>query len=136
VVVSEAFAKEHGLDILARIDSYATGAVEPRELFFAPIRAVGNLLAKENSKITDFDLIEANEAFASQSIAGRRRVGLGSESASTSTERDRPWASHRRQWGARAGHAAVCPCRPGRASRPGHVVPGGGDAVAMSITRN
>src|SRR5688572_18720088 len=65
VVVSEAFAKQHGLTVLARIDTYATGAVEPRDLFFAPIRAVGNLLAKEKSRIADFDLIEANEAFAS-----------------------------------------------------------------------
>jgi acetyl-CoA C-acetyltransferase len=57
VVVSESFARENGLTVLARIDAYATGAVEPRDLFFAPIRAVGNLLSKEGTKIGDYDLI-------------------------------------------------------------------------------
>ena len=69
VVVSEEFARAHGLEILGRITGYATGATEPKELFFAPILAVRNLMAKENSKIGDFDLIEANEAFASQALA-------------------------------------------------------------------
>ena len=69
VVTSEEYARAHGLKILARIDAYATGATEPRDLFFAPIEAVQNLMKKSNSKIGDFDLIEANEAFASQAIA-------------------------------------------------------------------
>ena len=69
VVTSEEFARAHGLNILARIDAYATGATEPEELFFAPILAVNNLMAKSNSKIGDYDLIEANEAFASQALA-------------------------------------------------------------------
>ena len=69
VVTSEEFARAHGLTILARIDAYATGAVEPKELFFAPIQAVQNLMKKSGTKISDYDLIEANEAFASQAIA-------------------------------------------------------------------
>ncbi len=69
VVTSEEFARAHGLTILARIDAYATGAVEPRELFFAPIHAVQNLMKKSGTAIGDYDLIEANEAFASQAIA-------------------------------------------------------------------
>jgi acetyl-CoA C-acetyltransferase len=69
VVTSEEYARAHGLKILARIDAYATGATEPRDLFFAPIEAVQNLMKKSGSKIGDFDLIEANEAFASQAIA-------------------------------------------------------------------
>jgi acetyl-CoA C-acetyltransferase len=69
VVTSEDFARAHGLKILARIDAYATGATEPRELFFAPIHAVQNLMKKTNLKISDYDLIEANEAFAAQAIA-------------------------------------------------------------------
>jgi acetyl-CoA C-acetyltransferase len=75
VVVSESFARENGLTVLARIDAYATGAVEPRDLFFAPIRAVGNLIAREGTKIGDYDLIEANEAFASQSLADGDALG-------------------------------------------------------------
>ena len=60
VVTSEAYARANGLEILARIDAYATGAVEPQDLFFAPIHAVQNLMKKSGSKISDFDLIEAN----------------------------------------------------------------------------
>jgi len=69
VVTSEEYAKANGLNILARIDGYATGATEPQDLFFAPIHAVNNLMKKAGSKIGDYDLIEANEAFASQAIA-------------------------------------------------------------------
>jgi len=69
VVTSEEFAKANGLTILARIDAYATGATEPQDLFFAPIHAVNNLMKKSGTKIGDYDLIEANEAFASQAIA-------------------------------------------------------------------
>lgn len=69
VVTSEAYAREHGLTILARITAYATGAGDPQDLFFAPITAVKNLMAKAGTSIGDYDLIEANEAFASQALA-------------------------------------------------------------------
>jgi acetyl-CoA C-acetyltransferase len=75
VVASEEFAKGHGLTILARIDAYATGATAPEDLFFAPIHAVQNLMKKDKTTIQDYDLIEANEAFAAQAIAD----GLGLE---------------------------------------------------------
>ncbi len=69
VVVSEAYATAHGLAILARITGYATGGGEPRDLFFAPIVAVNNLMRKTGAAIGDYDLIEANEAFAAQALA-------------------------------------------------------------------
>jgi acetyl-CoA C-acetyltransferase len=69
VVVSEAYATAHGLSIMARITGYATGGGEPRDLFFAPIVAVNNLMQKTGAKIGDYDLIEANEAFAAQALA-------------------------------------------------------------------
>lgn len=75
VVTSEAYAREHGLTILGRITAYATGANTPQDLFFAPITAVKNLMAKEGTSINDYDLIEANEAFASQALADG--IGLG-----------------------------------------------------------
>jgi acetyl-CoA C-acetyltransferase len=75
VVVSEEYARTHGLEILARINAYSTGAVEPRELFFAPIEAVKKLMKKQGSQISDYDLIEANEAFAVQALADG--AGLG-----------------------------------------------------------
>ncbi len=69
VVASEAFAQAHGMDIVARIRNYATGGGEPRDLFFAPIVAVKRLMEKEGTGIDDYDLIEANEAFAVQALA-------------------------------------------------------------------
>ncbi len=75
VVASLAFAKAHGLKPLARITAYATGGGEPKDLFFAPIFAVQNLMKKAGSKIGDYDLIEANEAFAVQAIADGRALG-------------------------------------------------------------
>ena len=69
VVTSEEYARANGLTILARVTGYATGAVAPQDLFFAPVTAVRNLMAKTGSSIGDFDLIEANEAFASQALA-------------------------------------------------------------------
>jgi acetyl-CoA C-acetyltransferase len=69
VVVSQAYAEAHGLTVLARIEAYATGAVSPQDLFFAPITAVRNLMKKQGTTIGDYDLIEANEAFASQALA-------------------------------------------------------------------
>jgi acetyl-CoA C-acetyltransferase len=69
VVVSQEYADANGLTVLARITDYATGPVEPQDLFFAPIKAVQNLMKKAGTSINDYDLIEANEAFASQALA-------------------------------------------------------------------
>src|SRR5437879_11950271 len=74
VVTSLAFAKAHGLAALARITAYATGGGEPKALFFAPIGAVRNLMAKAKTQISDYDLIEANEAFAVQALAAGRAL--------------------------------------------------------------
>jgi acetyl-CoA C-acetyltransferase len=69
VVASQAFAEAHGLEILAYVRNYATGGGEPRDLFFAPIVAVQNLMKKDDTDIDGYDLIEANEAFAVQALA-------------------------------------------------------------------
>ncbi|MEO8227921.1 MAG: acetyl-CoA C-acetyltransferase [Gemmatimonadota bacterium] len=75
VVTSLAYAKANGLTPMARVTSYATGGGDPRDLFFAPIVAVRNLMEKSGTKIGDFDLIEANEAFAVQALADGRELG-------------------------------------------------------------
>ena len=75
VVVSEAYAKAHGLTILGRITAYASGGGDPQDLFFAPIVAVQALMKKEGKAIGDYDLIEANEAFAVQALADGRALG-------------------------------------------------------------
>ena len=75
VVTSEAYATAHGLPIMARITGYATGGGEPRDLFFAPIVAVNNLMQRTGATIGDYDLIEANEAFAAQALADGQALG-------------------------------------------------------------
>src|SRR6266566_1181378 len=75
VVASLAFARARGLQPLARITAYATGGGEPKDLFFAPIVAVRRLMAQAGTTISDYDLIEANEAFAVQALADGRALG-------------------------------------------------------------
>jgi acetyl-CoA C-acetyltransferase len=76
IVCSAGYARAHGLKVDARIRGYASGAMEPRDLFFAPVEAVGRLLEKDSSDIEDYDLIELNEAFAVQAIADMRALGM------------------------------------------------------------
>ena len=75
VVTSQAFAEAHGLEMIARVTGYAAGGGPPKELFFAPIKAVQSLMDKTKADIGSFDLIEANEAFAVQAIADGRGLG-------------------------------------------------------------
>jgi acetyl-CoA C-acetyltransferase len=75
VVTSLAYAQAHGLPVMARINAYATGATSPRELFFAPVRAVRRVMEREGTAIGDYDLIEANEAFAVQALADGKELG-------------------------------------------------------------
>ena len=75
VVASLAYAKANGLAPMAKVTAYATGGGEPKDLFFAPIEAVKNLLKKTGGSISDYGLIEANEAFAVQAIADGRAIG-------------------------------------------------------------
>jgi acetyl-CoA C-acetyltransferase len=75
VVTSESFARAHGLTILGRIRAYATGATDPRDLFFAPVGAMQTLMRKDGTTIGDYGLLEANEAFAAQALADGDALG-------------------------------------------------------------
>jgi len=75
VVTSQKYAEDNGLDIVARIRNYSVGATEPNDLFFAPIVAVERLMKLDGTQIGDYDLIEANEAFAVQALADGRGLG-------------------------------------------------------------
>lgn len=75
VLCDGGYAKQNNLKPLARVVAYATGSVEPKMLFFAPITAVKNLLAVQGVGIDHFDLIEINEAFASQTLADGKALG-------------------------------------------------------------
>jgi acetyl-CoA C-acetyltransferase len=76
VVASLEYAQAHGLEYDAVISAYASGAMEPQDLFFAPIDAVQKLMAKEGKEIGDYGLFEVNEAFAVQAIADMRGLGM------------------------------------------------------------
>jgi acetyl-CoA C-acetyltransferase len=135
VVVSEAYAEEHNLEILGRVTGYATGATKPEDLFFAPIKAVRNLMKKTGSQIGDYELIEANEAFASQSIADGQELGwdwqrvnvnggaiaLGHPIGASGARVLTTLLYAMKQRGAKKGLATLCL--------------GGGDAVALSVER-
>ena len=135
VVVSEAYAEEHKLEILGRVTGYATGATNPEDLFFAPIKAVRNLMKKTGSQISDYDLIEANEAFASQSIADGEELGwdwnrvnvnggaiaLGHPIGASGARVLTTLLYAMKDRGAKRGLATLCL--------------GGGDAVALSVER-
>ena len=76
VVMSSSKAEELGLRPLARITAYAQAAVDPLEIFTAPIFAMRNLMGKLGMKdINEFDLVEINEAFAAQMVADMRALG-------------------------------------------------------------
>jgi acetyl-CoA C-acetyltransferase len=136
VVASEAWAKAHGVPILARIEAYATGGTEPQDLFFAPIHAVQNLMKKSGKAIGEYDLIEANEAFASQALADGQGLGwdwdrvnvhggaiaLGHPIGASGARVLTTLLYAMQDRGAHSGLATLCL--------------GGGDAVALSVTRD
>lgn len=79
MVVSEAFMKENNLTPIARLVSYATAGVPPRIMGIGPIAAIPLALKKAGMNLNQIDLIELNEAFASQSLAVIRELGLNQE---------------------------------------------------------
>ncbi|ANU13435.1 3-ketoacyl-CoA thiolase [Planococcus halocryophilus Or1] len=74
VVMSKAKAEELGLTPLATIVSSGTAGVDPAIMGIGPVQAVKNALAKANMSLGDIELIEANEAFAAQSISVDREL--------------------------------------------------------------
>ena len=135
VVTSEEYARAHGLTIEARINAYANGAVSPRELFFAPVKAVRRVMELEGKSIGDYDLFEANEAFAVQAIADGRELGwdwdkvnvnggavaLGHPIGASGARILITLINALKQRDAQSGIATLCL--------------GGGDAVALSVER-
>ena len=76
VVASQEYAEGHGIEYSAVITGYASGGMEPQELFFAPVVAVRNLMSREGKEVADYGLVELNEAFAVQALADMRELGM------------------------------------------------------------
>jgi len=79
MVVSEKFMKEHNLKPIARLVSHAVAGVPPRIMGIGPVFAIPKALEKAGLKMNDIDLFELNEAFASQSLAVVRELGINQE---------------------------------------------------------
>ena len=79
ILASEDAAKAHGLKPRARVLGMASAAVPPRIMGIGPVPSTRKLLARLGLKIGDFDLIEINEAFASQGIACLRQLGVAED---------------------------------------------------------
>jgi 3-oxoadipyl-CoA thiolase len=79
ILASEDAAKQHGLTPRARILGMASAAVPPRVMGIGPVPSTQKLMARLGHTITDYDVIELNEAFASQSLACMRQLGLADD---------------------------------------------------------
>lgn len=76
IVCSGDFVEKHGLNPLARVVGAASAGVEPRVMGIGPVPAAQKLLTRIGWKAADLDVIELNEAFASQGIAVLRELGI------------------------------------------------------------
>ncbi|KPU26348.1 acetyl-CoA acetyltransferase [Caloranaerobacter sp. TR13] len=79
VVMAKEKAEELGIKPLVTIKSYASAALDPKIMGYGPVPATKKALERAGLKVEDLDLIEANEAFAVQSIAVMRDLGLDPE---------------------------------------------------------
>lgn len=75
VIASGKKVKDLGLTPMARVTGASTGGTSPKRIFWAPIDAVRKLMAKTNMSINDYELIEANEAFAAQALVNGNELG-------------------------------------------------------------
>jgi acetyl-CoA C-acetyltransferase len=134
LVMSESRAKELGYEVLAVIDGYATGGMEPKWVMMAPLKAVANLLARTKTRIEDYGLIELNEAFSAQGVAlinelkldparlnvNGGAVALGHPIGASGARVLATLIHAMRKRGVKRGMASLCL--------------GGGNAVAMSVS--
>jgi acetyl-CoA acyltransferase len=79
LVTSRAFAEDHGLDVLAEVGTNNVAGVDPTVMGIGPVPATRGLLDRAGRSIDDYDLVELNEAFASQCEYSRRELGIDEE---------------------------------------------------------
>ncbi|MEC4003677.1 acetyl-CoA C-acyltransferase [Flavobacterium sp. SUN052] len=76
LIMSEELVKELGVTPIARLVNFASAGVEPRIMGIGPVKAIPKALKQAGLTLNDIDLIELNEAFASQALAVTRELGL------------------------------------------------------------
>ena len=99
-------AEELGVTPMGSVRSYASAGVPPRIMGIGPVPATQKVLAKSGLSLDEIDLIEANEAFAAQSLAVGRELRLGLGARQRQRRRNRPRPPDRRQRHAHPGDAA------------------------------
>ena len=79
LITSRTFAKDHGLEVLAEVGGNNVAGVDPEVMGIGPVPATEGLLERTGGSIEDFDLVELNEAFASQALYCQRELGIDDE---------------------------------------------------------
>jgi acetyl-CoA acyltransferase len=79
LVTSKAFAEDHGLDIMAEVGDNNVVGVDPSVMGIGPVPATKGLLERTGESIEEFDLVELNEAFASQTVYAKNELGVPDE---------------------------------------------------------
>jgi acetyl-CoA C-acetyltransferase len=138
VLTRRSYAEQHHLPVLARVAGYGQAAVDPRWIFYAPVKAIPVALSRAGWTMADVDLFELNEAFAAQVLADVRglereghhlpmdrlnvnggAIALGHPIGASGARVVITLLHALKQRGLRRGVAALCL--------------GGGEAVAMAI---
>jgi acetyl-CoA acetyltransferase family protein len=76
LLTSRAFAADHGLSVMATVGAHSVAGVDPRVMGVGPVPAVRDLCSRTGRDPADYDLVELNEAFASQCVHCRRELGI------------------------------------------------------------
>ena len=79
MIASESYIKTHNVEPIARLINYSVAGLPPKIMGVGPIKAIPKVLDKTNLKISDIQLIELNEAFASQSLAVINELNLNND---------------------------------------------------------
>ncbi|WP_101294109.1 thiolase family protein [Halegenticoccus soli] len=79
LVTSREFAEERGFDVMAEVGMNAVAGVDPTVMGIGPVPATRNLLSKNGRSIDEYDLVELNEAFASQALYSQRELGVADD---------------------------------------------------------
>jgi acetyl-CoA acyltransferase len=76
MLTSRAFAEDHGLEIMAEVGNNAVAGVEPEIMGIGPVPACEQLFERSGTTASDYDLVELNEAFASQCLYSQQQLGF------------------------------------------------------------
>jgi acetyl-CoA acetyltransferase family protein len=137
IVASEAAVKKYGLTPIARILGGAMAGVPPRIMGIGPVAATERLCARLGLKPSDFDVIELNEAFASQGLATLRELGIADDAAAVNPNGGAIALGHPLGMsGARiAGTAALELALTGKARALATMCVGVGQGIAVALER-